>query len=1196
MSGARFLEVFRLEFKRNATRPLVAILILLLGFLSQQLSSGNASVGSGNSAVGGVKAWITSEFALAQLLAILTTVCYGFFISVAAGLAVAGDDDHKVGELLHATPLRPSEYVWGKFLAVLATFLGVLLVHLSLAAFFNHALPKGDRGDILGPFAAIHYLRPALVFAVPTIVLMAGAAFAIGTLTRRAVLVFLLPVAAVLACAFFLWEWSPVWLDPRLNYALQLLDPAGQRWLSETWLKVDRGVAFYNTKPVPLDAPFIAVRLAWVAIGLGLVWLTERRFAATLRGRAAARASRRVVDLPAATAMPGAIAAPRPLAALGMSSGAGSFMTGLLEVLRVELRELASQPGLYLFVPMILIQCFGSVVSTGAFDTTLLSTPGLLAVRQLDTLTLLLCLLLLFYTVESLQRERGTGVASIGWATPLRTGALLLGKALANAVVGVAVVFACLLGAILVLLVQGKVPVALGPFAIVWGLLLVPTLLAWTAFVTLAYASTGNRFTAYGLGLAALVTTGVLQMRGRMNWVGNWDLWKAVRWTDMGVFELDRTAIVLNRIEVLGLALLFTAITARVFPRREHDATRIVQRLQPAALGRTLLGLAPFALVPLVAGTVLYFDVQNGWQGAASQKAQLEYWKRNARTWEQAPLPAMAGVDLDVVLEPAKRWYRVSGSYALTNPNAAPLRQVPLTGGFSWDSLTWTLDGRPVTPDDRSHLYVFTPAHPLAHGDTLRIGFHYTGVYPPGVSRNGGPWQQFVLPSGVVLTGFEKPSWVPTLGFDPEIGIADDRKNKAEPRAYPDSFWVGDTRGTLAMAEHFFDTRIRVTGPADYTYNATGVLESDVVRGGRRTSVWVSDHPVRIFNLCAGRWAVKRGDGVAVYYDRHHTYNVDEMLRALAESRRWYSRWYCPYPWRELRLSEFPGLAEYAQGSPTNITFSESIGFLTKSEPKADAAFWITAHEAAHQWWPNIVLHAAGPGTEVLSEGMAHFSTMLLTDQVQGPAGGRAFRRYCEKRYATGRRQDAERPLTEVDASRQGDGRLIYERGGWVLWMMQDLMGRDVALEGVRDFLRTWRDTTDHPVLQDYLALMRRHAPDPAAYDSLVAQWALGTALPEYKLTGITRARDGGGWIVRATVRNDGTGRMPLDIAAANGEREDGSGQARPDYRDARTHVVLGAGESRTVAIRAAFEPKKLVVDPDVRVLQLRRDRAQAWL
>ena len=54
------------------------------------------------------------------------------------------------------------------------------------------------------------------------------------------------------------------------------------------------------------------------------------------------------------------------------------------------------------------------------------------------------------------------------------------------------------------------------------------------------------------------------------------------------------------------------------------------------------------------------------------------------------------------------------------------------------------------------------------------------------------------------------------------------------------------------------------------------------------------------------------------------------MLEALDGAREWYSKWFWPYPWKELRISEVPGLAGYAQGFPSNIVFSESIGFLPK--------------------------------------------------------------------------------------------------------------------------------------------------------------------------------------------------------------------------------------------------------------------------
>ncbi len=50
------------------------------------------------------------------------------------------------------------------------------------------------------------------------------------------------------------------------------------------------------------------------------------------------------------------------------------------------------------------------------------------------------------------------------------------------------------------------------------------------------------------------------------------------------------------------------------------------------------------------------------------------------------------------------------------------------------------------------------------------------------------------------------------------------------------------------------------------------------------------------------------------------------------------------------------------------------------------------------------------------------------------------------------------------------------------------------------------------------------------------------------------------------------------------------------EYREARGAVTLGSGESGTVIIHCAFLPKQVVVDPDVRVLQLRRKQAVATL
>jgi len=541
------------------------------------------------------------------------------------------------------------------------------------------------------------------------------------------------------------------------------------------------------------------------------------------------------------------------------------------------------------------------------------------------------------------------------------------------------------------------------------------------------------------------------------------------------------------------------------------------------------------------------------------------------------------------------------------NPHAMPLASIPLTGGLHWDSLSWTLNGAPYEPVDRKRLYVFTPPAPLAPGDSVVIGWQWNGAFPGGVTKNGGGLREFILPSGVVLTAFS-PSFMPVIGFMEDVG--ESKENRMERREYPRDHWKGVTRAAFG-ATSWFPARVSITAPEAYTLNSAGVCTQNVVENGWRTQRWETDHPIKLLNVICGRWKVKDGDGTTIFYSPKHPYNIEEMSATLDAARRYYSEWFLPYPWKELKLSEFPGLANYAQGFGTNITFSENIGFLTKNDEKSNATFMVTAHETAHQWWGNILTPAEGPGGNLLSEGMSHFSTLLLFEQVKGARARMEFAKRIEAHYADNRRPDDERPLYDIDGGRASDETVTYDRGGWVFWMLYDFMGRERALEGYRHFIRTWSVGRDHPALQDFVASMRPYAPDAVAYDAFVKQWFEDRAMPQYRLRDAATVATAEGYEVTVTVRNIGTGRMPVEVAATAGERwpssarkvpvavggaEPEGADATPPYREARTTVDLGAGESKRVTIRCDFEPKRVVVDPDVRVLQLNRQLAVATL
>jgi ABC-2 type transport system permease protein len=1196
MSFRRFSSIFTAEFGHFLRRPLFYFLAFILLLSGWGLSTGNMQISSGDSSVGGMKAWITSEFAQTQMMTYLTLLYYAFFVALAAGLSLLKDREHKVDVLLHATPLSAGEYVWGRFLAVTAAFLILMAWQGLVNAFFNHVIPNGGAQEIRGPFHFGSYFVPILTIGVPFLIFYAGLSMAIGEWTKSPVLVFVLPIATLILCGFFLWTWAPSWLDLNVNRLLMVLEPSGYRWLNETLLKVDRGVTFYNTRSVPYDGLFWINRAWLLVLGLGSVFATQRSMARFRRGveakglRRARRAKQEEPSWEGDLTQPG-------IAALGMKSRVPSFLASALRVARTECRELVRQNGLYIFIPLILLQTLGNVlVAVGAFDTPVFLTPGNTAAGVASQLSVFVCILLLYYTVESLERDRSTGVSAILYSTPIRTGALLFGKALANSMVGLAVLLASLLACAIALAVQGTVPFSITPYLLVWGCLLVPTFLAWTSFVSAAYAATGNRYGAIAVSLGVLIWTGFRALTRGMSWAGNWPLWGIFRWSDLGFFETDRVALIWNRIMVLGFALFFTMLAVRLFGRRGADATRRVEHAAPGRLFRSGLRLLPYAALPATACVALLFLVSSGLEGGAAKKAHKDYWAKNLKTWLNAPLPDIARADVRLKIDPPRQWLASEGELTLRNGTEGELAQIPLTGGLHWKHLAWTMNGRPVTPEDDRGLYVFTPPRPLSSGDSVRIGWKWDGRFPSGVTKDGGGTEEFILPSGVVLTGFT-PSFMPVVGFMEDVG--ETKENKTEPKRYPRDYWKGITRAGYG-ATAWFPARVVLTAPERYTLNSVGIRTSDTVKDGWRTDVWETDYPVKLLNVVCGKWKVKQGRGTTIFYYSGHPFNTDEMSTTLDAARRWYSEWFLPYPWRELKLSEFPGLAGYAQGFGTDITFSENIGFLTRNDSKTDATFLVTAHEAAHQWWGNILTPANGPSGDFLSEGMAHFSTLLLFEKVRGPRGRMSFAEGIESRYGDRRRVDEERPMYDVDGKKSSDETVIYDRGGWVFWMLYDFMGHDRALAGIRSFIEKWSQSRDHPALMDFVNDMRPFAADPIRYDAFVKEWMEDRVIPEYRVLTAKKVRRADGYAVHATIQNIGTGSMPVEVAASAGERWSKpargapawSSGTNPAYRESRAVVTLAAGQSKSVVIPCAFVPDRVTVDPDVRVLQLRRKQA----
>ncbi len=257
MSPRRTVAVARLEFSRQWRRPLFWAFLALIVPVSWAIANGPfAFTGEGAAA---------HSVAIARGIALGTALVAGWFVAIAAGLAIIGDVGDRVGEILHSTPLLPEEYVWGKFLGVLSIFsLGVAANLIPEMVFFE-VLGSSQDGQVL-PRIAKHlgdYFETLVVFALPSLFFTAGLSFAIGERTRHKTLVYVVPVALV-AWLAIVWTVHPAPRGTPIDTLLTIVDPSGYRWLSENWVAPHMTTS-NGDSPMTLDR-LLATNRALVAI------------------------------------------------------------------------------------------------------------------------------------------------------------------------------------------------------------------------------------------------------------------------------------------------------------------------------------------------------------------------------------------------------------------------------------------------------------------------------------------------------------------------------------------------------------------------------------------------------------------------------------------------------------------------------------------------------------------------------------------------------------------------------------------------------------------------------------------------------------------------------------------------------------------------------------------------------------------
>ncbi|MGB1069904.1 MAG: M1 family aminopeptidase, partial [Henriciella sp.] len=241
-----------------------------------------------------------------------------------------------------------------------------------------------------------------------------------------------------------------------------------------------------------------------------------------------------------------------------------------------------------------------------------------------------------------------------------------------------------------------------------------------------------------------------------------------------------------------------------------------------------------------------------------------------------------------------------------------------------------------------------------------------------------------------------------------------------------------------------------------------------------------------------------------VFYHPEHDWNIERMLEASEDSLSYFSDAFSPFQYRQFRIFEFPAYESFAQSFPNSIPYSEDIGFIAdlRNPDDLDYVYYVTAHEAAHQWWAHQVMAANVQGGTMLIETLAQYGALMVMKQEYGEDAMRRFLKYELDNYLSSRGSEAleELPLYKVE----NQAYIHYRKGAVIMYALQDYIGEDVVnrtlsrLIDLRGFQGDPYATT-----LDFLDLLREEA--GPEWDDLITDFFERIIIFDLKATGATK-------------------------------------------------------------------------------------------
>jgi len=1195
-----FFSILIFELKYRFSRPATYVYFALLLIVALILIASGSTPAS-------EKVFHNSPVIIANLQLLLSLFSI-LIASAVMGVPVYRDLEHRTASFLFSYPISDGAYLmgrfWGSFITLIFISLGGMM-GIYLGSIIGPATAWTDAARF-GPNELINYLQPWLTMVLPNLWLAGTLFFSLIIFTRNIKSIY--SGGIVLFIAYLLANFLAKDIENR--NLVQLLDPFGLN----TFDYQTRYLTPFEQNNYLLDISgnFLWNRILWSSLGVVLLVGAYFRFNFNyFFQERQSKSKQNATDTPPVSDEKRTVWADFSI---------NYQWNSLLTLSKLEIKNVTKD----IYFRSILLGGLIFLVLDFWIGETIFSVPNmpvtsiLMEYKTYDY-NLFVFIILVFFTGEALHRDKATGYSVISDTFPVKDWVIIASKFAGMFVICVILATLPILVGLLVQVGKGYFQFDLPVYLVDSYLISLPDYLQMMMLVFAVHLVVNQKFAGHAVSIGIWLVMVVMRsfadfnfnlffysykpnyMWSEMNGLGHFGeplFWFNLYWTAFGLF----------------LVLFFS-----IFYSRGTESS-LKSRLL-LAKGRLLAPstLASYGLlvVALGSGAFIYKNVvyDNNYLTIKENDERTAEYEKQLKQYEFIPQPKFVRISLKADLYPEERDAYFTTDIQLVNKTDSPIdsihfQQTALTDFqvlYSGDTLNYRF---PLTfskpkfqlfgqKKQKEWYKIYALPQPMMPGDTLDLQIH-SNLVSKGFP-NGGFGREIVHNGTFVSTS------IPSIGYNSRGELTSDEKRKKYglPEREEDLPPHDDAYGTqtllFASDADFIQFEAVISTVPSQIAVAPGYLQREWIEGDRRYFHYIQDTPIQaFFTVVSAAYEVEKekvtlesGEEIDIelFYHPDHSRNLDRFMAAYVDGLHYFSATYTPFQFRQMRLLEFPRYAGFAQSFPNTVPFSESFGWIANlSDPNSfDYVYFVTAHELAHQWWGHQITPNYTRGSNLISEALAEYSALILTERTYGKDNMKRFLKDELDKYLSGRSNEGKKENVFINCNRPYQW---YYKGSLILYGLRDYIGDEAMNEGLRNFAEEFslKESPPFPGSADLYRHLAARTPDSMAY-YLEDTWKKITLYENKAEAATSTKNEDGTYAVTIKVKSqkiyaDSTGRenpaiyegdyMDIGIFAKEDKDENGRTRTNPLYLE--KHKIK-PGET-TITLTVESEPVKAGIDP----------------